>query len=142
MLKYTFLTDAFYQDYADYPEIEQKRFRPHVLLKIVVDGVTWCIPLRSHISHPHAYLTDPKNHCGVDFSKAVAITDPRYLDAVHKPVLRQNEFDALRGKDYLIRQRFQAYIRAYIKAKSRLDVPRNRTLVQMSTLQYFEEYLS
>ncbi len=45
-------------------------------------------------------------------------------------------------KDYLIRQRFQAYMRAYIKAKSRLDVPRNKTLVQMSTLQYFEEYLS
>lgn len=142
MLKYTFLTDQFYIDYSHCTEIEQKRFRPHVQLQVVVDGVTWCIPMRSHIRHPHALMTDPENGCGVDFSKAVAISDrTKYLDFENKPKIRQNEFDALRGKEYIILQKFKKYIKDYKRAKNRLDVERNAELVRKSTLQYFEEFI-
>ena len=142
MLKYTFLTEQFYNDYRDCSEIEKKTNRPHVQLKLVIDGVIWCIPMRSRISHPNAYITDSENRCGVDFSKAVAITDEeKYLDAERKPRIRQNEFEALRGKEYIIQQRFRKYISTYRNAKNRMDISRNRRLVSMSTLQYFEEYI-
>lgn len=142
MLKYTFLTDAFYQDYANCTEIEKKRFRPHVQLTLNVNGILWCIPMRSHITHPNAYMTDAQNHCGVDFSKAVVILDTkRYLDTNEKPRIRKNEFDALRGKEHIILQRFTKYIKDYKEAKERIDIPRNADLVKKSTLQYFEDYI-
>lgn len=40
------------------------------------------------------------SYCGVDFSKAVVITDDKYIDMLTEPHIRENEFNALRGKDY------------------------------------------
>ena len=76
---------------------------------------------------------------GVDFSKAVVITDESYIDSSIEPHLRQNEFDALRGKDFKIKTKMEKYIADYKKAKNALDKPINQTLVKYSTLQYFEQ---
>lgn len=141
--RFVFLTEKFYEDYSaeKYPEIEQKRNRPYIQLYVVINGVQFAIPLRSDIHHPHVLWTDKKNHCGVDFSKAVVIEDDRYIDEVREPHLRQNEFDALRGKDYKIKQKMEKYIMQYKKAKENLEKPINKMLVRYSTLQYFEKYL-
>lgn len=142
MLKFTFLTKEFYADYSSCKEIERKEHRPHIQLTIDVNGVLFCIPMRSNINHPHVLWTDKKNKCGIDFSKAVVITDrDRYLDHLNKPFIRQNEFDSLRGKEHIIEQKMIKYIRDYKMAKANLSIARNRMLVMCSTLQYFEEYL-
>ena len=99
----------------------------------------YAIPLRSDINHPHVLWTDKKNHCGVDFSKAVVIKDESYIDFSIEPHLRQNEFDALRGKDFKIKNKMEKYIADYKKAKKDLSNPINRMLVTYSTLQYFEK---
>ena len=101
----------------------------------------FAVPMRSHIRHPHAFLTDKENRCGVDYTKAVVITDEeRYIDAQKQPHIRQSEFDALRGKEYRIRCGLQKYIEKYKKAKnSGKEV--DKILVRCSTLQYFEEFL-
>lgn len=140
-MKYIFLTQKFYDDHAACTEIETKVDRPYVKVLIELDGHIFAIPMRSHISHPHVLWTDKEHGCGLDFSKTVVLTTADYIDTSRKPYLRPNEFDALRGKEYIVKQRLKKYIADYKKAKSRLDIPRNRQLCQFSTLQYFEEYI-
>ncbi|MBD5522597.1 MAG: hypothetical protein HDR03_15470 [Lachnospiraceae bacterium] len=141
--RFVFLSDKFYQRYSSvqYPEIEQKHDRPYIQIYIEVNGIKFAIPLRSDIHHPHVLWTDKQNHCGVDFSKAVVITDDDYIDKIREPHLRQNEFDALRGKDFKIKQKMQKYIDKYKMAKMEPEKTINKTLLKYSTLQYFEEYL-
>lgn len=139
--RFVFLSSDFYNAYpsARYPEIEQKQNRPYIQIYVEINGVQYAIPLRSDIKHPHVLWTDKANHCGVDFSKAVVIKDERYIDMTTAPHLRQNEFDALRGKDYKIKTKMEKYIELYKKAKKDLSNPVNQKLVKYSTLQYFED---
>ena len=119
--------------------MEQKQNRPYIQVCVEIDGVQYAIPLRSDIHHPHVLWTDKKNHCGVDFSKAVVIKDDSYIDLSVEPHLRQLEFDALRGKDFKIKSKMEKYITDYKKAKKDLSKPIKRMLVTYSTLQYFEK---
>ena len=139
--RFIFLSDEFYNDYPSkqYPEMEQKHNRLYIQMYIEIDGVQYAAPLRSGIHHPHVFWTDKANHCGVDFSKAVVIKDEKYIDANIEPYIRQNEFDALRGKDYKIKVKMAKYIENYKKAKLDLENQRNQQLVKYSTLQYFEK---
>lgn len=139
--RFVFLSQKFYNTYptSQYPEMEQKQNRPYIQVCVEIDGVQYAIPLRSDIHHPHVLWTDKKNHCGVDFSKAVVIQDDSYIDLSVEPYLRQNEFDALRGKDFKIKSKMERYIADYKKAKKDLSKPINQMLVKYSTLQYFEK---
>ena len=140
-MKYIFLTKQFYEDFANCTEIEQKIFRPYAHLKITIDGVDFAVPLRSHINHPHVHWTDKNNCCGLDFSKTVVITTSDYINTTETPYLRPNEFRALKGKDFIIKEKLKKYIEKYKTAKADLTIPRNKTLYTYSTLKYFEEYL-
>ena len=139
--RFVFLSKKFYNTYptSQYPEMEQKQNRPYIQVYVEIDGVQYAIPLRSDIYHPHVFWTDKENHCGVDFSKAVVVTDESYIDFSTEPHLRQNEFNALRGKDFKIKSKMEKYIADYKKAKKDLSNPINQTLVKYSTLQYFEK---
>ena len=95
-----------------YPEMEQKHNRPYIQVYVEINGIQYAIPLRSDIHHPHVLWTDKKNHCGVDFSKAVVITDEKYIDWLTEPHIRENEFDALRGKDYKIKIKMRLHLAA------------------------------
>ncbi len=143
MLDFVFLSNEFFSDYANCTEIEKKRDRPHIQITLQVGSNIFCIPMRSNINHKHVLWTDKTNHCGVDFSKAVIITNPsRYIDLGRQPHIRPEEFKALKKvSEYEIRRRMLAYIAEYKQAKRRPDIPRNRILLQCSTLQYFEQYL-
>ena len=138
-LRYTFLTQQFYDDHAECREIEAKVNRPYVKVLVEIEGHTFAVPLRSHIAHPHVLWTDRERRCGLDFSKAVVVDRPEYIDTSRVPHIRQNEFDALRGKEYIVETRMRKYIADYKKARARLDIPRNRVLCRYSTLQYFED---
>ena len=139
---FVFLTDQFYEDYLSCAEIKQKRDRPHVRMLIRAEGLDFAIPMRSHIRHPNAYITNAKDSCGIDYSKAVVITDhARYIDTVKQPHIRQDEFDALRGKEYIVEQGMIRYLKQYRKALTKPDVPRNAMILKYSTLQYFHQYI-
>ena len=142
MLKTIFLTKKFYSDYSQCDEIEQKETRPYIRIQIVLNGVTWAIPLRSHIDHPHVIWTDKANGCGIDFSKAVVVAKPRQYISNTQPHIRPEEFKVLKQLDeYRVSQKLQQYIKEYKKAKQKPDVPRNKRLLKYSTLQYFEKYI-
>lgn len=138
---FIFLSQVFYDDYRHCAEIEQKADRPYIRACVEINGTLFAIPLRSHINHPHVLWTDKENRCGVDFSKTVVLVKPDYIDASRAPHIRPREFDALRGKEHIIRQRLMKYIRDYKKAKMRPDIPRNQMLCAYSTLQYFEDFI-
>lgn len=140
-MQLVFLSNKFYQFYSGCAEIEQKSNRPYVMVCIHLNGFNYAVPLRSNITHPHVFWTDKQNHCGVDFSKAVVLWDPQFIDTSRTPHIRQNEFDALRGKEYLLEQHLLKYIQEYKRAKRMQHISRYQTLVAYSTLQYFEEYL-
>ena len=139
--RFIFLSSVFYQEYSDCPEIGKKSNRPYVCLLTEVDGVNFAIPMRSHINHSYCYLTDVDNRCGVDYSKAIVLSEIRYIDKERKPYIRKNEFDALRGKEYIIESGMRKYLRSFRKAMKKPDVPRNATLIQYSTLKYFIKLL-
>ncbi len=141
--RFVFLSNDFYNDYPSslYPEIERKPLRPYIQMLAIVDNYTFAIPLRSNINHPHVFWTDKDNRCGIDFSKAVIITDEKYIDESKTPHIRQKEFDALRGKDFRISQRMKQYIEDYKKAKEKGDDIASVNLVNKSTLQYYENYI-
>lgn len=142
-MKFIFLSQQFYLDYPKkkYPQMEQKATRPYTQVYTKIGGYTFAIPLRSHIYHPHVLWTDKANHCGVDFSKAIIILKDEYIDTV-LPFIRPNEFNSLRGKEYIIKQRMIKYIHKYKEAKHDAKNPRSRNLCAFSTLQYFENYIT
>jgi protein AbiQ len=137
-----FLTQDFYSDHAHCPEILLKDDRPHIQIQVKVNNQLFCIPLRSNISHQHVLWTDRANKCGLDFSKAVIIIDSqKYIDNLRQPIIRQNEFDTLRGKEHIIETSLMKYVTKYKDAKNNLHISRNSLLVKCSTLQYFEKYI-
>ena len=139
--RFIFLSNEFYAAYPStkYPEIEQKHNRPYIQVYVVIDNIQYAIPLRSDIHHPYVLWTDKTHHCGVDFSKAVVITEERYIDIVNTPYIRPNEFEALRGRDFRIKTKMEKYITEYKKARQDMSKARNKQLVRYSTLQYFEK---
>ena len=142
MVKIVFLTDKFYETYKDCPEIEQKPTRPYIRIGVLIDGILWAVPLRSHISHEYVIWTDKENGCGMDFSKAVVIENPAEYISTAKPYMRPAEFEVLKNINaHTIEQKMRSYIKTYKKAKQHMDISRNRNIVQFSTLQYFEKYI-
>ena len=139
-MKYIFLTDQFYSDYAAYTEIELKAERPYVQLYICVNDIDFAIPFRSNINHPHAFWTDKENRCGLDYSKSVVIEDVCYIDTERKPHIRENEHRALIGKEREVKNGLLKYINDYKQAKGSPH-KRLKRLVEYSTLQYFEKYI-
>ena len=142
-IKLVHLSAEFYQAYSgnQFPEIEQKQSRPYVQVCVTIKGVAWAIPLRSNINHEHVLWTDQANKCGLDFSKAVVIEKAEYLDSTTTPWIRDNEFQELKGKEFVISNKLEKYIDKYKKAKHDIHIPRNQRLCQYSTLQYFEHSL-
>jgi protein AbiQ len=140
-MKFLFLTQQFYDDHKECTEIEQKLTRPYSQVHAKINGVQFAIPLRSGIRHKHVLWTNKLEKCGLDFSKAVVIVDDKYIDKTTEPHIRQNEFDSLRGKEYIVEQKMLKYISDYKKAKTELNIERNKILCQYSTMQYFEEYI-
>lgn len=140
-LDYIYLSESFYQDYIGCAEIEQKPTRPYIRICVKINGVLFAVPMRSHIKHKHVLWTNEAAGCGLDFSKAVVITKSEYINRSQRPHIRQDEFNSLKGKEFIVRQKMEQYIRDYKKAAARLDVPRNKELCRYSTLQYFERYI-
>lgn len=138
MLNFVYLTKQFYEDFGHLEHIMKKPGRPFVRILLETGGVNYCIPMRSNINHPHVFWTDKANRCGIDFGNTIIIVDEKYIDSTSKPIIRQNEFDALRGKEYEVERRLRKYLADYKAAKANMDIPRNRMLVEKSSLQYFE----
>lgn len=139
IFNFRFLSQDFFNDYppCEYPEIERKHDRPYAMIYIKINTYAFAIPMRSHIKHKYAFFTDKDNGCGIDFSKAIYISDEKYIDKHTIVHIRPNEFDALLGKDYIIQNKFCKYIERFVKSEES-ENPNKKRNFQYSTLHYFK----
>lgn len=96
-------------------------------------GLTFGIPLRSHIKHDYSYKTaDDK---GLDFMKAVLLSKASYIstDPFKIPVA---EHKKIQQKSHFILNRFENYVQKYIKAVTSGDKNKLRDF-RFSTLQNY-----
>ncbi|MCL2180022.1 MAG: hypothetical protein FWB83_02750 [Treponema sp.] len=140
------LSAEFYTQYGNLKEILTKEERPYYVLLLDIDGLTYAIPLRSHITHQFCFIADKSKEyaSGLDYSKAVIITDSvKYIDPA--PVtIRQHEYNVLKQHEHLIKRRFFSYVKSYKKEIKRINtnpsIPLS-TRCQYSVLKYFHKEL-
>ncbi|MFD1744185.1 type III toxin-antitoxin system TenpIN family toxin [Rhizobium helianthi] len=108
-----------------------------VVMVRLENGMLFGIPLRSHITHRSSFLT--KDTKGLDYSKAVLIKDESHVsdEAFHIP---QDEFVKIADRELFIRERFEKYIKKYIKAANAGDRNVLREY-RFSTLQNYHQEL-
>ena len=111
------LSKDFYAQFSKYKEVLTKEDRPYYVLLLELDGLIYAIPLRSHIMHPYCFIADDSDgqNRGLDYSKAVLITDTtRYIDPA-SVTIRQYEYNVYKQREHLIRKQFSSYVASYKK---------------------------
>lgn len=137
-MKLKILSEKFYDTYSNCQEILKKKNRPYACLTIELNGLLFAVPFRHHIRHPYAFHTI--DEAGLDFTKAVIITDPLFLSD-DKPTIESKEFTVIKRNEQKIRYEFSKYINQYKRAMKHRDNPRSENILKYSTLKYFEDYL-
>ena len=132
------LTKEFYDDYSNCDEILKKRDRPYACLAIRTENALFAIPFRHHITHRYAFYTI--GEAGIDFTKAVVITEDRYI-STDRPTIESAEFAIIKREERKIEYLFSKFLNQYRRAMKHRDNPRSKNLLKYSALQYFEEYL-
>jgi protein AbiQ len=140
------LSAAFYAKFNQCEEILIKEERPYYVLLLELDGLTYAIPLRTYITHPYCFLADRSDgqKSGLDYSKAVVITDSsQYIDPA--PVtIRQHEYNFLKQREYLIKKQFSSYVASYkkeIRRRQKNPALPVSTLCRYASLKYFHNEL-
>lgn len=133
-MRLIYLTDKFYADYAGCKEILRKKKRPYACIEVEIDGFTFAIPFRHHISHKYAFLTI--GNAGLDYSKAVIITKPEYISE-QAAVIDAKEYALIKGKEPRLINGMQKYYRLYLKAAENASNSHYDNIRRCSALQYF-----
>ncbi|BBB63703.1 hypothetical protein UNDKW_5430 [Undibacterium sp. KW1] len=130
------LDSTFYADHTHLVQVldniggvwEAGKIRGYGIVLISIKNLTFGIPLRSNIRHKAAYLTKknpsvgnaPPYGKGLDFSKALLISDPAYISTeVFK--IPAEEHNKLVAKQPYIAQKFEKYVEKYISAVRKPD---------------------
>jgi protein AbiQ len=139
------LSADFYAHFGHCEEILKKEERPYYVLLLELDGLTYAIPLRSHITHPYCFIAENyiDQNNGLDYSKTVVIDSVQYIDP--SPVtIRQHEYNIYKQREFLIRKQFSSYVTSYKKeVRRRLKNPALpvSALCRYSSLKYFHQEL-
>lgn len=137
-MKIKILSKKFYNTYSDCSEILKKETRPYACLTIEIDGVLFAIPFRHHIKHTYSFHTI--GEAGLDYTKAVIISDDDYLTD-ENPTIESKEFAIIKKNEQKIKYGLKKYVNQYKRAMKHRDNPRSKNILQYSSLQYFENYL-
>ncbi len=115
------LTNKFYSTYnrIDYPNILRKINRSYSVYKIEIEGINYCIPVKTNIKHSSSFLFKDSSRRkvgerpGLDFKYSVVIRDESYIgedgviDRIESKFIEQN-------KEKIIYQ-YLRYIKDYKK---------------------------
>ena len=132
------LSENFYENYYQYPEILKKEDRPYACMTIELDGLLFAVPFRHHINHPYAFHTI--GEAGLDYTKSVIITDNCFLSK-DTPTIESKEFAIIKREEQKIRYGLSKYVKQYKRAMKHRDNLRSKNILKYSTLKYFENYL-
>lgn len=137
-MKIKILSKKFYDTYSACSEILKKETRPYACLTIEIDSMLFAIPFRHHIKHAYSFHTI--GEAGLDYTKAVIISDDDYLTDEH-PTIESKEFAIIKKNEQKIKYGLKKYVNQYKRAMKHRDNPRSKNILQYSSLQYFEDYL-
>lgn len=137
-MKIKILSKKFYDTYTGCSEILKKESRPYACLTIEVDGTLFAVPFRHHIKHPYSFHT--LGEAGLDYTKAVIISDDDYLTDEH-PTIESKEFAIIKRNEQKIKYGLKKYVNQYRRAMRHRDNPRSKSILEYSSLKYFEDYL-
>lgn len=132
------LSKSFYDAYNECGEILHKPSRPYVCVTLKVDGTLFAVPLRHHITHKYSFIT--YDECGLDYSKAVVITDNSYISK-DKPQVEQKEYNIIKTNEHKIKSELSQYIKIYKKARKFNTTPHYKYILKCTSLKYFDEYI-
>lgn len=149
------LTENFYIENSGLLEVLDKdlgqgwksssKVRGYGIILISINSLTFGIPLRSNIKHKQAFFTTPKTdndqygRKGLDYSKAVLITDNNYIDNSSFRI-HVTEFDRIQDNHAHIKAQFEKYIERYIDTVTKKDIHKMR-LYSYSTLKNYHQEL-
>ncbi len=141
-----YLSEKFYDKYneAEYPEILHKDKRPYMILLIKIENNTFGLPLRTNIAHSSCYKFEYTSRptdsiTGIDFSKAVVITDEEYIGG--EAEMDNKEYVELNDRINFIISKFRTYIRGYyLYAAGKADQYQAKRY-KYTTLKYFNKEL-
>jgi protein AbiQ len=136
------LTQEFYNDHSAMNEILINANRPYCVMILTVDGLDFAVPFRTNIGHNHSYLFtgSPRgNNSGVDFSKAIVLTDRKYLG--NETMIENHEYSMFINNKDIILRRFKKFIENYKKWHNDPPYYHQENLFRYSSLQYFHSEL-
>lgn len=145
-MKFYRLTPAFFQDYCpSCPEILKKPTRPHYVFVLTMRNLTFAVPLRSKLPSDRRYsFVADQGDAGLDFTKAVVITDRQRYVTSKAIQIRQHEFNMLKQNEFVVARRFEQFLNSYIKQIQRQqknpNIPQPKWCTY-SSLQYFHKEL-
>ena len=137
-MKLVCLNSNFYNKYSHKEEILKKQNRPYVIFVVNINNIDWAIPFRSNIRHKYAYMTDKTNNNGIDFTKAVVIDINNDIDSQNVQI-RQVEFNKIKGKEHVIKNDFQNFLKRFEKAINKPEISEHRKILMFSSINYFIE---
>ena len=105
---------------------------------IELNGLLFAVPFRHHIRHPYAFHTI--GEAGLDFTKAVIITDMLFLSD-DTPSIESKEFAIIKRNEQKLRYELSKYVNQYKRAMKHRTNPRSKNILKYSALKYFENYL-
>lgn len=145
------LTPKFYQDYPSsaYPEIMKKPNRVYSCLLLQVKDYYICIPYRSNIGHPYAFLfkgtkRSQKGRSGLDLSKMVIVKNDEYIDATPSALVDKDEYIQTVTNIEKIAQKAEKYLDDYIAIQTGTMIiapEEHQRRYGVSTLPYFHKEL-
>lgn len=143
------LNENFYTENNLKELLEHKGGRGYGIFLFEIKGFKWGIPLRSKMRKEHNFsfktrregTTEPEKYHGLDYSKAVIITDEKYIG--RKFNLREKEdYIKITKNINTIESEFEQFLNQYIDAHKNKDLEfLNIQEVKYSTLQNYHEEL-
>lgn len=127
-----FLSKLFYETHPHelFPEIEAKQNRPHVMYLIEANDGTWfAIPLRSNIRHRFCFRINGGG--GLDYTKAVPLLAPWFVDTKRKAMVRQSDWPLIQSNRARIKRGMERFVEQYRKAKQHPKRPGNTNLIRI-----------
>lgn len=119
-----YLSEQFYLDVAPHlKEILLKETRPYCVLLVRVKNLDFALPLRSNLPEREGVgiktIPNPQENGkfkGIDFSKAILLTDKSYLKTDTVQLKNKSELLNIQGNERRIVREFKKYVSEYITA--------------------------
>lgn len=116
------------------------KVRGHGIVQIQLHGLTFAIPVRSHIRHNDCHIIERDKGrndirgMGLDYSKAMLITDPTYVSADIFLLRNKKAAKDLLSKEAHVTKQFSQYVERYVEAIRKNDKNILRRDYRFSTL--------